>query len=738
MDSPIQDDPTHDDPGHDDPTHHNGMTTRDQPDGSDVQPTMSLAVDHRADIADGVADGSAAVTAGWSAVADDDRRLSRASALAGALAGFIPFMCVLWDFGLNPLRVATQRRFASNFYDIQARAFLHGHLAVPPYSLGIEGFVIDGRTYMYFPPFPALLRLPVLLLTDRLDGRLTAPSMLLAWIALAAATVSLIWNVRFLIRGAERVTRLEAATYSVLIASITGGSIVVFQAALPWVYHEAYLWATAFTVATLAGLLAFVRHPSRLSVAFTTACALGAILTRTTSGWAMSLTMMAVAAWVLLSGSARRRRVAVRLLAAGLVTLCTGAIINWAKFRHPYMFPLEHQEWTKTNSRRRLALRMNDGSITGPRFFLTSLGNYFKPNGITFVPYFPFVTMPPEPARSYGGAFLDQWYRTGSIPAFMPLLFGSTLWGFVCAFRPAVPAGLRALRIPLLGALMITGGVMFYGYVAHRYLSEFLPAMVLGSIIGVVDISGRLSRRSSTAKRVAVGAMTLLAAYGGFVNAAVSLTSARTLFQGAPLETYVDWQLRFGHTGSLIVQSDTLPADGPADQLMIVGDCNELYLATGDDYGPWATVQVRDFHVRVKPNPGSFQPGLLPLITFEGLHDRVIILEADGERRVRLRLGEAYVSYPTEWISYEPTDVIDVGVRVDTAVQRFYITVNGEEVGYFASAETDGNRPVTVARPSFALPTAIDQAIAGFTLTPEHGPRLALCDRVLDEMSPPG
>ncbi len=68
----------------------------------------------------------------------------------------------------------------SNFYDIQARALLHGHVDVPAGSLGIEAFVEGSRHYMYFPPGPAFLRMPIFAITDSLDGRLTPLSMLLA------------------------------------------------------------------------------------------------------------------------------------------------------------------------------------------------------------------------------------------------------------------------------------------------------------------------------------------------------------------------------------------------------------------------------------------------------------------------------------------------------------------------------------------------------------------------------
>ena len=89
-------------------------------------------------------------------------------------------MLTLWDYGLDPLRAALPSRIFSNFFDTQAESFLRGDLAVPTGSLGIEGFRHDGHEYTYFGPLPAILRLPVAARTQSLDGRLTAPSMLLA------------------------------------------------------------------------------------------------------------------------------------------------------------------------------------------------------------------------------------------------------------------------------------------------------------------------------------------------------------------------------------------------------------------------------------------------------------------------------------------------------------------------------------------------------------------------------
>ena len=150
----------------------------------------------------------------------------------------------------------------ADFFDLQARALFHGHLDVPPGSLGIEAFVVDGRHYMYFGPFPALLRMPVLLVTDRLDGRLTALSMLVGWFVLAAARDRAGAPGARRLRGDAPVGRFEAIGLAAVVATVTGGSTVVYLASQPWVYHEVYIWSTALTVATVASLIAAWDDPS--------------------------------------------------------------------------------------------------------------------------------------------------------------------------------------------------------------------------------------------------------------------------------------------------------------------------------------------------------------------------------------------------------------------------------------------------------------------------------------------
>ena len=346
------------------------------------------------------------------------RRMRSAMTVASAIA-FVPFISVLWDFSPWPLRTAAAHRFASNFYDLQGRALLDGHLAVPAGSLDIEGFIVNGHTYMYFPPFPALLRMPVLAITDHFDGRMTAPSMLLAWLVLTASTALLLWRVRMLVRGYAVMNRLEAAAlasfwYRSAAAPSWSSSVRCLGSTT-----RSILWADVLAMLTLAAAVGLLRRRTWRLAIIASFGALGTNLVRVTSGWAMSLMLIGLGLWFLTTQrreQTKTKSVGWTLLAGGTIAIAVGAMINWAKFRHPYMFPLRDQLWTAQNADRRLALAFNGGTLTGPQFFLTSLLNYFRPDGIRLVSYLPFITFPAQPARAYGGAFLDQMYRTGSVP----------------------------------------------------------------------------------------------------------------------------------------------------------------------------------------------------------------------------------------------------------------------------------------------------------------------------------
>jgi len=535
----------------------------------------------------------------WEQADPDLRRYTRSVVIAGSLA-LVAYVGVLWDFGLHPLRTAIGGADFSGFYDLQARQLFHGHLDVPVGEIGLEAFAVRGKEYIYFPPGPSLLRVPILLVTDAFDGELTAFSMLGSWIVTTVLTALLMWRTRCSLRGRALLSRAEAAGFGILLFTLVSGSVVLYLGSLPFVYHEAYAWAVAMALGAAFSIMGLLRRPSTRGAVTAGAFTLGAILSRTTAGWGCAVGLLLAALWFATGRSDQPlpRRWVPTLLAAGVVPLGVGVALNWAKFRHPYLFPLEHQVWTSMSAQRRAALDANGGNLVSPSILPATLVGYFRPDGIRFTALFPYITLPAEVPQNYGGSFLDQVYRTGSVVAFMPLLLLLSAWGLLCAFARRVAREWRELRIPLLAVLTIPGAIMFYGYIAMRYTAEFIPLFAVAGTIGYVDLARRLCERPRFA-RPAFAVLGLLAAFGFAANLAVSITTERTSNSGRPLTQYVKLQAKLsdhtpGHPlDALIRQAPVLPSGGPVDRIQIVDNCNAVYIGSGEPLSPWIPLEIR-------------------------------------------------------------------------------------------------------------------------------------------------
>src|ERR1700723_285935 len=125
-------------------------------------------------------------------------RFTKCVTVGWAIAS-IPYLYVLWGLWgkINFFRSVNP----ASFYDLQAKSILDGTLAIKKDRLGIEAFYHNGHTYTYFGVFPSLIRIPVLAFDPALQGKLTAPSMLLAWLVTAFFSSLLIWRLRVMLRG---------------------------------------------------------------------------------------------------------------------------------------------------------------------------------------------------------------------------------------------------------------------------------------------------------------------------------------------------------------------------------------------------------------------------------------------------------------------------------------------------------------------------------------------------------
>ncbi|MFL6205375.1 MAG: hypothetical protein ACJ739_08475 [Acidimicrobiales bacterium] len=594
----------------------------------------------------------------------------------------MPFVWVLWDGRLDPLRIH-QSRFFSNFYDLQARALFDGHWWVPKGSLGIEAFVIDGREYEYFGPFPAFLRMPLLAVSHRFDGRLTALSMLLAWVVLAGFSTALLWRVRALVRGDEVLGTKEAVTCALLLGSAMGGSVLLVLATQPAVYYEALIWGSAWGVGALFALIGVVDRPTVWRVLAFGACTLCAVLSRATVGWACVIGGVIAAAW-LAAHRPTTRHLSGLLFGAALVPLVAGCAVTWMRFGAPFSQPLGTQVFSQQDPHRKLFLAANGGRVFGPGFAPTTLLAYLRPDGIHIGAAYPFITLPPGPPRVLGGAVFDQTHRTASVPATMPLLFALGCWGIVSVLRRGQAAATASLRIPLLAATVAGGGVILWSGIAPRFLADFLPLLVLSASVGLMALTETLVWRPRRSRSAVVGVIACLALFGLLANLGIATQMAR--FAAEPgLRSFVALQARIGrHTGHPVRPTidEEAPPSAPAGTLLATPSCGALYLATGEIVPPrWLAVErgpSAQQHLDITYR--SFDQPPAALVSAGGVDLFVEDRAIDYYHYLRLRLEGAGATRVSEWKALQVGVERRVDVISDVALHRMTVAIDAEQV----------------------------------------------------------
>ena len=177
----------------------------------------------------------------------------------------LPYLWVLfdlWSDSPNLLRTAALDGYASNFYDLQAAINVTWSPLRSEWRSWRRGVCARRSAIHVLRNLPSLLRMPVLALTHSLDGRLTALSVLLAWLVTALFSSLLLWHVQIVIRGQAVLSRMEATSYGVLVATIMGGSVLMFLASDPFVFSEDLAWSVALTVGSIFASLGVLERPS--------------------------------------------------------------------------------------------------------------------------------------------------------------------------------------------------------------------------------------------------------------------------------------------------------------------------------------------------------------------------------------------------------------------------------------------------------------------------------------------
>jgi len=424
-----------------------------------------------------------------------------------ALAGLVVFQAWLvtrgtftWD----------EREALGSAYDSLARSLRHGSAEIRREDIQWEAWSVGGRTFMYFGPFPALLRMVPDWLAPSRYGLWSRPSGFLALVLCLGAIVAL---ARRQLGENERLgARGRDVLFCATVAAVGMGSVLVLVGSLANLYHEAILWGLCAALWGVFFALGVLRDDAGAwrSLALLSAAAGVAFLSRVTFGLPLYALVSGLALrWLLLQVRRERQpffsaagRVALALLpavAAGLFQLW----YNHARFGSPFEFApfaayeaaaskphgVDHPfHWS----------RMPSGALA---YFRISLENFRL--GVPFLTFAHPAVFRPDLYRD-----LTTWLISPLLVS--PWLVLALVGGLVLPGRPGERRWLVLCALPFAAQCLL---IFAYYWLAYRFTAEFLPLGVwfLAAYLRRAGEGGGVARLLSPRVFAVVAAVSVLA-----------------------------------------------------------------------------------------------------------------------------------------------------------------------------------------------------------------------------------
>lgn len=377
-------------------------------------------------------------------------------------------------------------------YDALAAAMLRGSAEVAPASIRGEAWHVNGHTFMYFGPFPALLRELPDLLVPSLRGHLSRPSVQLASALSLAATSAL---ARLALAGNEKLApaQRDRAYFTALLA-LGVASPMPIVGSIAYQYHEAIAWGLAPALWALYLALRLLDSTSWRGLGWLSTCAAAALLSRLTFGGA-AYGLLGLVVLIRLA-RAQDRRASLRQAVPRLLPAIAGIALQlwYDAARFGSMFTVA--DFRAYENSKPVAL-----GPSSPLRIPSAVWAYLIPHADNFRAHFPFFFFA-DRGPLQESLFEHRTTPTFPLPVSAPwavLALGFAGWALWRARR----WDLAGLALPLLGQVLLVMGYYFLGY---RFVAEFLPLMALALWVNL-----RYARRTSLLRGLVVaGALVTL------------------------------------------------------------------------------------------------------------------------------------------------------------------------------------------------------------------------------------
>jgi hypothetical protein len=427
------------------------------------------------------------------------------------------------------------------FYDAQALSMIDGRLNVPPTAIASEAFVFEGKTYGYFGIAPALLRLPLIVAFDGMDGLWSRLMMMIA----CAINLICAYRILRLIRRDAVTTRNQRVLHSLFILCAGIGSTNVFLIGRSFTYHEAIMWGGTFGLLFAWTLLKYFAKPSLGLLALASLFAFMSFHSRATVGTGTLLAMcsligiliwraianpQAAHSWLAFGVTAKPFQHALIAAIAVSVTVATYFGVNYAKFRTLNGVPLQYYNFYKQIPVR---MQITSGRQIHIENIPTTLATYFGLHGVSFDRNFPWV-FPSRDPMIVGSPAIDVVEGFSTYPTSMPALTLLAVAGCALLVRGSGDM-IRRVRLPAITLLAGGGIILATVGITERYLHDLYPALIVCAAVGVTRLE---SERRAAGKTAVIAVLSLISVA---LNCSFSLIHQRTT-TGSPLAKQIEFK----------------------------------------------------------------------------------------------------------------------------------------------------------------------------------------------------
>ena len=405
-------------------------------------------------------------------------------------------------------------------------------LSIDPEIIGGEGFLINGKTTVYFLPFPALIRG---FLSIFGYGSSSVLSVFLASIIFLIASVFIAINL--FNQGYFKNQAIKNTSFYAVIIFITICSPITSFLAFPSVFWEAIIWGSAlFLISAFFSFTLCKKESDESGIFFFFAIFCGLTLfTRANYSFATCILFGLTVFQIIVRDWSRKDTLFFNLFKnKNLVWSCliftvflVGLLIfNYLKWGNPFEFyPLKYY---LTFNEEQKKLFLSHGSMNINRI-PEGISYYFLPAKDNFTSSLPFIQFGASNYFSGLGEF-DYTEPTLPITITLPIYTFLFITGTFLFFKSLIthrktishslfPAGIAAL-IPIIVILTLHSHSI-------RYIGDFMPAVVIFSLYALLTLAQKIANLQVSNSLITLRFKFILKSCFYFL---ISITFAVTIF----------------------------------------------------------------------------------------------------------------------------------------------------------------------------------------------------------------